>query len=58
MSLDEFSGPDLAGVVADAKAVGLGYVVIGTLATGSWTSCAVAHRHWTIEPRRARRVDS
>jgi hypothetical protein len=29
MSLDEFSGPDLAGVVADAKAVGLDYVVIG-----------------------------
>lgn len=29
MSLDEFSGPDLAGVVADAKAVGLNYVVIG-----------------------------
>jgi hypothetical protein len=26
---DEFSGPDLAGVVADAKAVGLDYVVIG-----------------------------
>lgn len=29
MSLDELSGPDLAGVVADAKAVGLDYVVIG-----------------------------
>ena len=29
MSLDELSGPDLAGVVADAKAVGLHYVVIG-----------------------------
>jgi hypothetical protein len=29
MSPDEFSGPDLAGVVADAKAVGLDYVVIG-----------------------------
>lgn len=29
MSQDEFSGPDLAGVVADAKAVGLDYVVIG-----------------------------
>jgi hypothetical protein len=29
MSLDEFSGPDLGGVVADAKAVGLDYVVIG-----------------------------
>lgn len=29
MPLDEFSGPDLAGVVADAEAVGLGYVVIG-----------------------------
>jgi hypothetical protein len=29
MPLDELSGPDLAGVVADAKAVGLDYVVIG-----------------------------
>jgi hypothetical protein len=29
MSLDELSGPDLAGVVADAKAAGLDYVVIG-----------------------------
>jgi hypothetical protein len=29
MSLDELSGPDLAGVVADADAVGLDYVVIG-----------------------------
>jgi hypothetical protein len=29
MSPDEFSGPDLAGVVADADAVGLKYVVIG-----------------------------
>jgi hypothetical protein len=29
MSLDAFSGPDLAGVVADADAVGLDYVVIG-----------------------------
>jgi hypothetical protein len=29
MSHDEFSGPDLAGVVADAKATGLDYVVIG-----------------------------
>lgn len=29
MSPDELSGPDLAGVVADAKAVGLDYVVIG-----------------------------
>jgi hypothetical protein len=29
MSQDEFSGPDLAGVVADANAVGLAYVVIG-----------------------------
>jgi hypothetical protein len=29
MSLDELSGPDLDGVVADANAVGLQYVVIG-----------------------------
>jgi len=29
MSPDELSGPDLAGVVADAYAVGLEYVVIG-----------------------------
>lgn|ERR1700729_1840977 len=29
MPLDELSGPDLAGVVADAKAAGLDYVVIG-----------------------------
>jgi hypothetical protein len=29
MPLDELSGPDLAGVVADAKAAGLEYVVIG-----------------------------
>jgi hypothetical protein len=29
MSLDELSGPDLDGVVADANAVGLEYVVIG-----------------------------
>ena len=29
MSQDEPSGPDLAGVVADANAVGLEYVVIG-----------------------------
>jgi hypothetical protein len=29
MPQDELSGPDLAGVVADAKAVGLDYVVIG-----------------------------
>jgi hypothetical protein len=29
MSLDELSGPDLAGVVADANAAGLPYVVIG-----------------------------
>ncbi|MGA9875238.1 MAG: hypothetical protein WBQ21_05460 [Solirubrobacteraceae bacterium] len=29
MLLDELSGPDLAGVVADAKAIGLDYVVIG-----------------------------
>jgi len=29
MSQDELSGPDLAGVVADADAVGLEYVVIG-----------------------------
>jgi hypothetical protein len=29
MSLDELSGPDLNGVVADANAVGLDYVVIG-----------------------------
>jgi len=29
MSQDEFSGPDLDGVVADANAVGLPYVVIG-----------------------------
>jgi hypothetical protein len=29
MSPDAFSGPDLAGVVADADAVGLKYVVIG-----------------------------
>lgn len=29
MSQDELSGPDLAGVVADANAVGLEYVVIG-----------------------------
>jgi hypothetical protein len=29
MSLDELSGPDLAGVVADAEATGLEYVVIG-----------------------------
>lgn len=29
MSPDELSGPDLAGVVADADAVGLEYVVIG-----------------------------
>jgi hypothetical protein len=29
MSLDALSGPDLAGVVADADAVGLPYVVIG-----------------------------
>jgi hypothetical protein len=29
MSQDEPSGPDLAGVVADANAVGLAYVVIG-----------------------------
>jgi hypothetical protein len=29
MSQDESSGPDLAGVVADANAVGLEYVVIG-----------------------------
>lgn len=29
MSPDELSGPDLVGVVADADAVGLGYVVIG-----------------------------
>ncbi len=29
MSQDELSGPDLAGVVADAQAVGLDYVVIG-----------------------------
>ena len=29
MSQDELSGPDLAGVVADANAVGLPYVVIG-----------------------------
>ncbi len=29
MSQDEFSGPDLVGVVADAEAVGLDYVVIG-----------------------------
>lgn len=29
MPLDELSGPDLAGVVADANAVGLPYVVIG-----------------------------
>ena len=29
MSQDEFSGPDLSGVVADAKAVGLENVVIG-----------------------------
>jgi hypothetical protein len=29
MPLDELSGPDLAGVVADADAVGLEYVVIG-----------------------------
>jgi hypothetical protein len=29
MSLDEPSGPDLAGVVADANAVGLPYVVVG-----------------------------
>jgi hypothetical protein len=29
MSLDELSGPDLSGVVADADAVGLPYVVIG-----------------------------
>ena len=29
MSQDGFSGPDLAGVVADANAVGLAYVVIG-----------------------------
>jgi hypothetical protein len=31
MSQDELSGPDLAGVVADANAVGLSYVVIGGL---------------------------
>src|SRR5580692_3636703 len=29
MPQDELSGPDLAGVVADAQAVGLDYVVIG-----------------------------
>jgi len=29
MSLEELSGPDLSGVVADADAVGLPYVVIG-----------------------------
>jgi hypothetical protein len=29
MPPDELSGPDLSGVVADADAVGLGYVVIG-----------------------------
>jgi hypothetical protein len=29
MSQDELSGPDLDGVVADANAVGLPYVVIG-----------------------------
>jgi hypothetical protein len=29
MSQDELSGPDLAGVVTDAEAVGLAYVVIG-----------------------------
>lgn len=29
MPLDELSGPDLSGVVADANAVGLPYVVIG-----------------------------
>ena len=29
MSPDELSGPDLDGVVADANAVGLPYVVIG-----------------------------
>jgi hypothetical protein len=32
MSPDELSGPDLAGVVADADAVGLEYVVIGGFA--------------------------
>jgi hypothetical protein len=29
MHLDELSGPDLAGVISDANAVGLEYVVIG-----------------------------
>lgn len=32
MPQDELSGPDLAGVVADADAVGLEYVVIGGFA--------------------------
>lgn len=38
MSLSEPSGPDLAGVVADADAVGLEYVVIGGFAV-------IAHGH-------------
>jgi len=45
MSQDEPSGPDLDGVVADANAVGLSYVVIG-----GFSVIAVSTR---FEPRRA-----